>query len=149
MAKGVVRAINKGIQDDEPLRVIYSDTEPARTYIWGHPNGNYYVWTDCKWVKMIPPKDKCKDHCCNCCDCKDYLRKDALMPILARFKKDILTSVLRLAQNKCDDKSAILDRLGELEDLVQELQGVDTETNDRLDRLEEHDAIDCVTAEDI
>lgn len=33
MAKGVVRAINKGIQDDEPLRVIYSDTEPARTYI--------------------------------------------------------------------------------------------------------------------
>lgn len=71
------------------------------------------------------------------------------MPILARFKKDILTSVLRLAQNKCDDKSAILDRLGELEDLVQELQGVDTETNDRLDRLEEHDAIDCVTAEDI
>ena len=28
-------------------------------------------------------------------------------------------------------------------------EGIDTETNDRLDRLEEHDAIDCVTAEDI
>lgn len=148
MAKGVVRAINKGIQDDEPLKVIYSETEPARTYIWGHPNGNYYVWTDCKWVKMIPPKDKCHDHCCNCCDCKDYVRKDALWSILERFKKDILLSVLRLSQNQCDDESSVLERLGNLEGLVSNLQDTDEEMDRRIDELEDFDHSEFVTTEE-
>ena len=46
MAKGVVsarREINHGIHEEFPLKVIYRETEPARNYIWGHPNGNYYV----------------------------------------------------------------------------------------------------------
>ena len=145
MPTAVVKAMNKGVKDDEPLKVIYSEKEPAKTYIWGHPNGKFYVFTDCKWQPIDMPK---KD--CGCgCNCSDYVHKAALEGILTRWKKDIISSFLRINRNSCDDKDAIIDKLAELETAIQELQGVDTETDSRLDRLEEHDATDCVTATDI
>ena len=65
------------------------------------------------------------------------------------YRKDIISSFLRINRNSCDDKDAIINKLAELETAIQELQGIDTETDSRLDRLEEHDQIDCVTATDI
>lgn len=149
MATAIVKTIDKGMSD-EPLKVVYSDTKPARNYIWGKPDGTYWVFTDCKWQPMELPEN-CKHDCgCNCnCNCSGYVRKESLQCILERWKKDIISSFLRINRNSCDDKDAIIDKLAELETAIQELQGTDTETNDRLDRLEEHDAIDCVTAEDI
>ena len=46
MATAIVRARRRVTQcpcDEEPLKVIFSRTEPARNYVWCKPNGSYYV----------------------------------------------------------------------------------------------------------
>ena len=176
MAKGIVSAkseIHRGRHDEFPLKVIYSDTEPARNYIWGHPNGQYYVWTDCKWVRMELPdcNHHKEDHCCNnhCCDC---ITKDFLEVRLEKFKKEILSAFLRIKDDNCDDSEDLIDVINELRgDLnslsntvtnltgpngpitnlqtdINNLQVVDADTDARLDDLEDHDSRICVTAKD-
>lgn len=168
MAKAVVsakREINHGIHEEFPLKVIYSDSEPSRNYIWGHPNGNYYVWTDCKWVKMELPNCKKEESCCNkCCDC---VSKDWIEVRLEKFKKDVLSAFIRISKNSCDDDSAIedwvrseierIDRdITNLKDVdtghnekFDELDQADADTDARLDALEAHDTTNCVTAVDV
>ena len=170
MAKGIVSAkseIHRGRHDEFPLKVIYSDTEPARNYIWGHPNGQYYVWTDCKWVRMELPNctPSKEDHCCNkCCDC---VTKDLLEARLEKFKKEVLSAFIRISKSSCDDSSTIEDWVqdeitrinGEIDGLknvditvnnaITNLNNVDVATDERLDALEAHDATNCVTAVDV
>lgn len=176
MAKATVKAksgIDRGIHDEFPLRSIYSETEPARTYIWEHPNGNYYVWQDCKWVKMLPPHchPAPEPECNKCCDC---VSKEWLEMRLEKFKKEVLSAFIRISKSSCDSSADIEEYVqqeitrinGELDALrnvditvnnsitdinnnITNLNTVDTETDARLDALEEHDTTNCVTAEDV
>ena len=106
-----------------------------------------------------------KEDCCNkCCDC---VSKEWIETRLANVKRDILSAFLRITRNGCTGSDALENvvrelqqEVGNLSNQILELRGVDVEintaitnlnsnTDSRLDALEDHDATNCVTAEDV
>ena len=164
MAKGIVKARANQAPEEFALRVIYSETEPSRNYIWGHPNGGFYVWNGCKWALMELPESNCEPKNCGCnCKC-DCITREELEVRLENFKKEVLSAFIRLQNSKCDGTDALEDWIedeisridAEIINLKNKdvlidgtISNLDNDTDRRLDLLESHDSTDCVTAEDI
>ena len=166
MAKAVVSARRKNFwrKDDTPLKVIYSTKAPARTYVWGHPSGIYYIWNGCKWVPRGHYHKHHKEGCDKCCE---YVDKDWINARLSKFKSEVLSGVIKILKNGdytpgdvdgdiAEELNRIneeLDRLNAVDtsvnESIQDLNNTDQETNERLGNLESHDLSHCVTAVDV
>lgn len=170
MAIAVVSTREK-VRNTSFLKVIYSETEPSRAYIWGHPNGSFYIWREDKWVK-IRPSDRIemmepRHHGVpEFYASKKYVTNDSFNEKFERFKKDVLATMSRQG-NGCCKSDELKDYIDEQIEIVnnsiaslqetdantfnslEQLNEVDSVTNNRLDALEADDHSDCVTAEEI
>lgn len=127
--------VNPGnIRNDAPpgehiTRIMYSDTEPPKNYIWGKPDDCYYTWNGCEWVLLNSGRNSC--HCSDS-GTESYIKRSELQRLLKQQKLDIIAYLKAYVNNtSCGgggSESTIQDlyfKLGLLESDVTILNAID------------------------
>lgn len=138
MARIVVEAGHKASKPDaevQIMKIMYSETEPPKDYIWGKPDGTFYEWKCGNWQLYTMPDIPKGKPCCDCCCDKGYVTRKELDEAIALLKRDLLNAIIRVAKPCCSDSS--------VEEYIQE------ELIPRLEALEAIDHSKFVVADNV
>lgn len=138
MAVGIVGpkyTFTKRSKDKGLIKIIYSDFEPSKNYLWGKPDGTTWVWYKWNWVpyKGKGPVFARKDHGYH----EDYITAEVLDNRIKAERYKIINDAIKAAEvsqcgSACD---------------VQEY--IETEIEPRIENLENYDHSAFVLAEDV
>ena len=137
MAKTVVKQIPRQLhpRGEHIIKIVYSDEEPPKNRIWGIDD-DLFEWNGKEWVPFeLVPRKKPEPHC----NCNSKMSDCDLNAKLEKYKKDLLTAVLKLIKKQHPDgESALADRVAQLESDVAALKQINHDLfvkNTELDSL--------------
>lgn len=109
------------------IKIMYDNNEPPKNYIWCRGEDEYYYWDGKQWATYEFGSAQEKEICCskkNCC-C-NYITEDDLKAKFEKFKKDLLTAVLKLTKTGADVDVENLTRLvNNIDNRVTNLENAD------------------------
>ena len=113
------------------IKIMYDNNEPPKNYIWCRGEDEYYYWDGKQWATYEFGSAQEKEICSRCSKkncCCDYITEDDLNAKFEKFKKDLLTAVLRLTKTGADVDIESLTRLvNNIDNRVTNLENTDLE----------------------
>lgn len=116
------------------IKIMYDNNEPPKNYIWCRGEDEYYYWDGKQWATYEFGSAQEKE-ICSCCSkkncCCDYITEDDLKAKFEKFKKDLLTAVLRLTKTGADVDVENLTRLvNNIDNRVTNLENAEVDLDD-------------------